>query len=167
MWKKLLIAFIALTGTFTVGYAYYNYEMSAAVTPFQLQKGQKVVLGKYNNREIVWDIGNNTSNYVLMSSKPLVNSIATYDSSVPLATSDPGLASRENFCFKVASSTSYVTTYCPVTPLKSEIARISTNTNENSIITKAPFLPSISDIITGGTLGLTLNDRAYRTSPFY
>ena len=30
MWKKLLIALIALMGTFSVGYAYYNQRMAAA-----------------------------------------------------------------------------------------------------------------------------------------
>ncbi len=102
MWKKLLITLIALTGIFTVGYAYYNLSLDAATTPFQLPKGAKVVLGKYNNKEIVWDIGNNNNNgnYVLMSSKPIVNSIATYDSSIPTTTTAQSSANRENYCLK-------------------------------------------------------------------
>ena len=68
---------------------FMNNIISAQSAPaFQLPKGAKVVLGKYNNKEIVWDIGNNNNNgsYVLMSSKPIVDSIATYDSSVPITT---------------------------------------------------------------------------------
>ena len=30
MWKKLLMAVMALTGTLTVGYAFYSYQMKAA-----------------------------------------------------------------------------------------------------------------------------------------
>ena len=101
MWKKLLIALIALTGTFTVGYAYYNLSLDAATTPFQLPKGAKVVLGTYNGNEIVWDIGNNDNNgsYVLMSSKPITK-MTTYDSSVPVTTTIQSGADRERYCLK-------------------------------------------------------------------
>ncbi len=34
MWRKLLIALIALMGTFTVGYAYYNFNLNAAQTSY-------------------------------------------------------------------------------------------------------------------------------------
>ena len=95
MWKKLLVTLIVLVGTFTAGYAYFNYEMNAAVTPFQLQKGQKVVLGKYNNKEVVWDIGNNTSDYVLMSSVPIESSMSVLDTSLPIITSPAALGNRE------------------------------------------------------------------------
>ena len=33
MWKKLLVTLIALVGTFSVGYAYFNFQMNAAPIP--------------------------------------------------------------------------------------------------------------------------------------
>ncbi len=168
MWKKFLVILIVLVGTFTAGYAYFNYEMSAAVTPFQLQKGQKVVLGKYNNKEVVWDIGNNTSDYVLMSSKPIVDSIAVYDSSIPETTTlQNGAVDINSFCLKQYIGANYIFLFCPTQSLVKEIMKVSTNNNENTIITKAPFLPSVDDVYTGGTLGLSLNDRAYKSTVYY
>ena len=46
MWKKLLIALIALTGTFTVGYAYYNLNLNAAGTKYQVPANATVKLGE-------------------------------------------------------------------------------------------------------------------------
>ncbi|NBJ65456.1 hypothetical protein D5266_09775, partial [bacterium c-19] len=137
---------------------------------FELPKGSKVILGKYNNKEIVWDIGNNDSNgnYVLMSSKPIVDSIATYESSVPVTTTPQSIANRESYCLRYNNgSSNYAIQFCPVTPLKNEIAKIQTNNSEATIITTAPVLPSINDVRTGGVFGLSLNDRAYKSAVTY
>ena len=165
MWKKLLVTLIVLVGTFTAGYAYFNYEMNAAVTPFQLQKGQKVVLGKYNNKEVVWDIGNNTSDYVLMSSVPIESSMSVLDTSLPIITSPAALGNRETSRLRYRNEVNMA--YCPVTPLKSKINSIVLNVNETNLLDRAPFLPSTDDVKNGGTLGLTFSDRAYKTSTAY
>ena len=80
MKRKFIVILICILGTLTIGYKFINenlkFILNAQSAPaFQLPKGAKVVLGKYNNKEIVWDIGNNDNkgSYVLMSSKPLVN----------------------------------------------------------------------------------------------
>ena len=168
MWKKLLVTLIVLVGTFTAGYAYFNYEMNAAVTPFQLQKGQKVVLGKYNNKEIVWDIGNNDNNgkYVLMSSKPIEDNVTLYDSSLPTISTAAALNNREN-AMLISPYANLSIAYCPVTPLKNKINTIVLNANENGILQQSPFLPSSNDIKTGGSLGLTFSDRAYKATNYW
>lgn len=168
MWKKLLIVLIALTGTFTVGYAYYNLSLDAATTPFQLPKGAKVVLGTYNGNEIVWDIGNNDNNgsYVLMSSKP-ITTMGTYDSSVPVSTTLLTGSARENYCLKFVRSGAHVTTYCPIAPLEREIAKISLTSQATNAVSRLPFLPSVAEIKNGGSLNLTLNDRAYSSGANY
>ena len=174
MKRKIIIILMCVLGTVTIGYKFINdnlkFILNAQSAPvFQLPKGAKVVLGKYNNKEIVWDIGNNNNNgsYVLMSSKPIVNSIQTYDGSIPVTTTPQSGATRENYCLRYNSGSNYSIKYCPVTPLKTEVAKIQTNSNEATIITKAPFLPSISDVRTGGNLGLSLNDRAYQSVVYW
>ena len=173
MTKRVLKGFMfMLIGCFAV-YMYVNKEfqvMKAQSAPaFQLPKGSKVVLGKYNNKEIVWDIGNNDNNgsYVLMSSKPLVNAIATYDGSVPITTTAQNIADRENYCLKYDSSSSTSILFCPVAPLNTEIAKINTIAVENAIITRSPFLPTLNEISSDGTLGLSLYDRAYKSTVNY
>ncbi len=163
MWKKLLIALIALTGTFTVGYAYYNLSLDAATTPFQLPKGAKVVLGTYNGNEIVWDIGNNDNNgsYVLMSSTPITK-MTTYDPSIPVTATIQSGADRERYCLKTLDNKgASVLNYCPIAPVENEISTITLNPQETAVLNKSPFLPSVVDIHDGGNLGLSVNDRAY------
>ncbi len=175
MKRKFIVILICILGTLTIGYKFINenlkFILNAQSAPaFQLPKGAKVVLGKYNNKEIVWDIGNNDNNgsYVLMSSKPLVNAIATYDSSVPVTTTPQSVANRESYCLRYNNgSSNYAIQFCPVTPLKSEVAKIQTNSSEAAIITTAPVLPSINDVRTGGIFGLSLNDRAYKSAVTY
>ena len=172
--KKMFIMFICLLSSLSVAYMYHNSSITSflnaqSAPAFTLPKGSKVVLGKYNNKEIVWDIGNNNNNgsYVLMSSKPIVDAIATYDNSIPITTTPQNGADRENYCLKYNIRSDYFITYCPVTPLKAEIAKITTNSNESTIISKTPFLPSISEVRTGGVLGLSLNDRAYESIVYW
>ena len=86
MTKRVLKGFMfMLIGCFAI-YMYVNKEfqvMKAQSAPaFEIPKGAKVVLAKYNNNEIVWDIGNNVNDYVLMSSKPIMNNIGKYNSSI-------------------------------------------------------------------------------------
>ena len=126
MWKKTFIIAVCLLSSLSVAYVYcrdyFDNMLSANSVPvFQLPKGAKVVLGKYNNKEIVWDIGNNDNNgsYVLMSSKPIADKIATFDSNLPLANDKvPPIQDRDKYCFHYANQ---VIMYCPVTPLKNEI----------------------------------------------
>ena len=134
--KKFLIIFICLLSCLSVAYVYskeyFGNILNAQSAPaFQLPKGAKVVLGKYNNKEIVWDIGNNNNNgsYVLMSSKPIA-SMSTYDASVPPITTPQVGNDRENFCLRYTDATNYVTTYCPITPLENEVNRINLSTTQ-------------------------------------
>ena len=168
MWKKLITMFICIVSVFTFGYVYLCNDFlpilhAQSAPAFELPKGSKVVLGKYNNKEIVWDIGNNTSDYVLMSSKS-IKDMPTYNSSIPVTTTPQSGIDRENYCLKFSSNQ---ITFCPTTSLKNEIAKINLNTNENYIITRVPFLPSIAEIYNSGSLGLTVHDRAYKKSVAY
>ena len=173
--KKTAVTVLCLISSLLVLYMYCNNDIistlyAQSAPTFSLPKGSKVVLGKYNNKEIVWDIGNNNNNgsYVLMSSKPIVDSIATYDSSVPVTTTPQSVANRESYCLRYNNgSSNYAIQFCPVTPLKSEVAKIQTNSSEAAIITTAPVLPSINDVRTGGIFGLSLNDRAYKSAVTY
>ncbi len=171
MWKKVLLISICLIScSCIINLSLIDTLHAQSAPTFQLPKGSKVVLGTYDNREIVWDIGNNDNNgsYVLMSSKPIVDSIATYESSVPVTTTPQSIANRESYCLRYNNgSSNYAIQFCPVTPLKNEIAKIQTNSNEATIITTAPVLPSINDVRTGGVFGLSLNDRAYKSAVTY
>ena len=121
-------------------------------------------MGKYNNREIVWDIGNNTSDYVLMSSTSIISGgVAIYDSRYPVTTTPQTGANAEKYCLK-ASPTIY---YCPPKYLRDEMSNITLNLLESTVIKKQPFLPTITEVKTGGTLGLTLDGRAYKTGLGY
>lgn len=107
MWRKVIITAVFLVSSLSISYLININEIRstlyAQTAPvFELPKGSKVVLSKYNNKEIVWDIGNNDSNgnYVLMSSKPIVDKIATYDNNVPNTTTPQNVADRENYCLK-------------------------------------------------------------------
>ena len=143
MLKKVISALIMIIALSVIVNIYMNGNMHSflnaqSAPTFSLPKGSKVILGKYNNKEIVWDIGNNDNNgsYVLMSSKPLVNAIATYDSSVPVTTTPQSVANRESYCLRYNNgSSNYAIQFCPVTPLKSEVAKIQTNSSEAAIIT--------------------------------
>ena len=97
MWKKLLIAFIALMGTFTVGYAYFNMNMDAASKTYQAggqvsgkvnlnpngvssslwSKGDKFILGikDSSNNNMTWMLVYNSVNKTWMC--VAVNAIGT------------------------------------------------------------------------------------------
>ncbi len=159
MKKQLLMFMLCLISCISVLYMYSKGNivsiLNAQSAPaFQLPKGAKVVLGKYNNKEIVWDIGNNDGNYVLMSSKPLVDSIQRYSP----------LIGCEQVLF--AHGGQYVYN-CPNTLLDDEISKISLTPKENNLIIRNFYIPTYSEIKTGGTLGLTLFDRAYKTDIRY
>ena len=172
MLKKVISALIMIIALSVIVNIYMNGNMHSflnaqSAPTFSLPKGSKVILGKYNNKEIVWDIGNNDNNgsYVLMSSKPIVDSIQTYDPGLPIVTTVPAINARDNYCLKfIGSSSRYCINYCPTIPLKNEVNKISLTITENSIILKSPFLPDLADIKNGGTLNLTISDRAFKTS---
>ena len=173
MKKKLFIILMCILGCAAISYNHIKNNSGTALfaqssPTFQLQKGAKVILGKYNNREIVWDIAKNTNTLLLMSSKPIAN-VQSYDSSLPFTTnSSPSLADRDSYCIKyLQPNGEYYYSYCPEAPLQTEINRINLNTLENSIIDRIPFLPSISEVKNGGSLGLTLADRAYHNDVVY
>ena len=136
---------------------------------FELPKGSKVVLGVYNNKEIVWDIGNNNNsgNYVLMSSKPLEEKgTAIYDASVPMSSSVVIVSDREQFRVNEYSG-STGNSYCPIKPLTDKIDNISLNSKETNIMNRNPFLPNMHEVKDGGSLGLALSDRAFTTGGGY
>ena len=167
--RTLVIMLLALVGV-SMGFLYTNdlfkNSLNAASAPnFVLNKGSKVVLGKYNNKEIVWDIGNNTSDYVLMSSKPIEDNAVILNNSLPTITSPAVIGDRENSNLDYGGGNTF--SYCPMTPLKNKINNISLTSNESSIMSRVPFLPSVDEIKTGGSLGLTFHDRAYTTSTVY
>ncbi len=176
MLKKFIIALIMILGVFAVSFIYVSSNMSATLNAqspptFQLPKGAKVVLGKYNNKEVIWDIGNNNNNgnYVLMSSKLLLK-MSTYDSSFPITTTPQTGADREKYCLKYLDSRSpgYSSlTYCPVTFVEQEIQTISFSPQETNILTRQPFLPSVTETYAGGSLGLSAEDRAFKRSTWY
>ncbi|NBJ65404.1 cadherin repeat domain-containing protein, partial [bacterium c-19] len=172
MRKKILIISICLVSSILMMISskgiMKNIINAQSAPAFRMPKGSKVVLGKYNSKEVVWDIGNNDNNgsYVLMSSKPIddaMNLFAT-DSGLPVITSPAALADRENAILKM-KSTSH--SYCPVTPIKNKINQISLNRNDAIILIRIPFLPSVHDVKNGGNLGLSLSDRAYSSSITY
>ena len=176
MIKKLITALTTILGVCIIGYMYFNSSMlttlnAQSAPAFQIPKGAKVVLGKYNNKEIVWDIGNNNNNgnYVLMSSKPIVDEIQTYNEIFPFSVNSvPSKADWGKYCVKYEENANrWFMAYCPVTSLKNEIEKVQLNNLEKIIIAKSPFLPSIADIKNNGTLGLTLGDRAYRNGVAY
>ena len=148
MLKKLITVLATILGVLSITYLYTSSNMRTTLNAqsapvFTLPKGAKVVLGKYNNKEIVWDIGNNNNNgsYVLMSSKPIVENFLLNDNT--------GLLTCDG-------------NYCTSTRLYSEINKIILTDIETSVVVRSPFIPSFSEIIDGGTLGLSLTDRAYK-----
>ena len=171
--KKVLMMMLCLITSLTLGYMYGKEYMlsflnAQSAPAFTLPKGSKVVLGSYNGKEIVWDIGNNDNNgsYVLMSSVSLVpDGISIYDSRFPVTTVPQSGADIERYCLKHQSRAKLF--YCPSTYLKDEINNITLSSNETFVITKNPFLPTITDIKNGGTLGLSLEDRAYKAGLGY
>ncbi len=175
MWKKILATSLFLLGTVLITYMYVNNigvvaTLHAQSAPsFNLQSGQKIVLGEYNGNEIIWDIGKDTDDYVIMSSKPITNmailSKEDDESNNPNKISttiqtDPAM--REKYCLKYFNKNIYYIPYCPVTPLKEEVAKIQLTSKETPILNLAPFLPTVGAVMNGGTLGLTTNDRAYK-----
>ncbi len=174
MFRKMITALTATLGLFAVAYIYTNSNMlttlNAQSAPvFQLPKGSKVILGTYNNKEVVWDIGNNNNNgnYVLMSSMS-IKEISNYDPSIPskLATPIP-LEERDNYCLNMNTHDGIAAIFCPTTSLKDEINLISLNNAENALMVKSPFLPHFNDVKNGGSLGLGVNDRAFKNDVVY
>jgi len=108
MFRKMITALSAILVVFAVAYIYTNSNMlttlnAQSAPAFILPKGSKVVLGKYNNKEVVWDIGNNNNNgnYVLMSSKPIVDSITVLNKNLPYTSSvKPNDSDKDNYCIK-------------------------------------------------------------------
>ena len=175
MLKKVITALIMIIGLSTLTYIYANSSLlntlkAQSAPAFQLPKGAKVVLGKYNSKEIVWDIGNNNNNgnYVLMSSKPIADSIQTYDSSLPFTVNTPpAVSDRDNYCIKSKDVNRELMMFCPTTPLKNELRNVLLSVLESGILTEIPFLPKFNDIKNAGSYGLTLNDRAYKNGTAY
>ena len=153
MLKKVITALIMIIGLSTITYIYANSSLlntlkAQSAPAFQLPKGAKVVLGKYNSKEIVWDIGNNNNNgnYVLMSSKPIADSIQTYDSSLPFTVNTPpAISERDNYCIKSKDVNRELMMFCPTTPLKNELRNVLLSVLESGILTEIPFLPKFND----------------------
>ncbi len=169
MLKKVITALIMVIGLSAVTYIYANRAtlntLNAQSAPaFQLPKGSKVVLGTYNGKEIVWDIGNDKNDFILLSSTPLVDDIQTYDPSLPIVDVAQPLDIRENSCLR--NREGWVK-YCPVKPLNDEIANISLNTLETTLMIRNPFLPELNEIKTGGRLGLSVDERAFKRGTIY
>ena len=104
-----------------------------------------------------------------MSSKLLLK-MSTYDSSFPITTTPQTGADREKYCLKYLDSRSpgYSSlTYCPVTFVEQEIQTISFSPQETNILTRQPFLPSVTETYAGGSLGLSAEDRAFKRSTWY
>ncbi len=128
--KKFLIIFICLLSSLSISYMYSkdnigNILNAQSAPTFELPKGSKVILGKYNNKEVVWDIGNNNNNgnYVLMSSKPIVEYIEKYNVSLG--------------CTQMYNTRSWCHDYvykCPNTKLDDEINKILKNIKETNIV---------------------------------
>ncbi|MCI8431478.1 MAG: hypothetical protein HFI16_14710, partial [Lachnospiraceae bacterium] len=163
MKRKFIVILICILGTLTIGYKFINenlkFILNAQSAPaFQLPKGAKVVLGKYNNKEIVWDIGNNDNNgsYVLMSSKPIVDEIAKYNSTLGCSIVRPSGSGGRPYGYA-----------CPDTLLNNELGLITLNTNETALITKNFYIPTYSDIQNDGVLGLGVSDRAFKSGVHY
>ena len=171
MKRKVIIILMCLLSTVTIGYKFINenlkFVLNAQSAPvFQLPKGAKVVLGKYNNKEIVWDIGNDINDYVLMSSIPIKN-MSTYDSSFPIISTPQPLSDRERYCIEYSANGQKQLVYCPVTLVENEINSMSLNAKETSVLSRLPFLPSITEVYAGGSLGLSISDRAFKHSDSY
>ncbi len=173
MLKKVLLAAVCLLSSLFVLFMYIKSDiigvLNAQSAPvFTLPKGSKVVLGKYDNKEIVWDIGNNNNNgnYVLMSSKPITK-MRTYDPSVPVTTTIQSGTNREKYCLKLLNAGSTMVTYCPIAPVENEINTIALNSQETAVLDKTPFLPAAVDVRAGGSLGLSVNDRAYTSGGLF
>ena len=154
--KKLLIMFICLLSSLSVAYMYHNSSITSflnaqSAPAFTLPKGAKIVLGKYNNKEVVWDIGNNNNNgsYVLMSSMPIVNEIAKYNPSIGCFLTEP-----------TGSNKSDAAWICPNTMLDNEVSKIVKAANEINLLSRDFFIPNYQEVKNGGELGLNITDRA-------
>lgn len=136
MKKRLFMIALCIFCSVTVAYMYTKSDvasiLSAQSAPaFQLPKGSKVVLGKYNNKEIVWDLSNDNNGYELMISKPIA-SLSTFTPSCLVATSPVmNLSNRKNYCLKnfdTSSTLIFAILYGPVTSHRAEVAKIPLNT---------------------------------------
>ena len=172
MWKKILVTSLFLLGTVLITYMYVNNigvvaTLHAQSAPsFNLQRGQKVVLGEYNGNEIIWDIGKATDDYVIMSSKGITR-VSILNDNIIDTTIYEDQEQRDQHCYKYyrnGTSGVFYIPFCPITPVKEEIAKIQLNTKETSIMKLTPFLPTVDAIMNGGTLGLTVEDRSYKIS---
>ncbi|NBJ63812.1 hypothetical protein D5266_01215, partial [bacterium c-19] len=136
-----------------------NILNAQSAPTFQLPKGAKIVLGKYNNKEIVWDIGNNNNNgnYVLMSSKPIQENFSKYSDSIGCIRSYVN-GNPDTFQYS---------DICPNTLIDNEINKIALNTTEQSIMNRNFFTPTYNEIKNNGTLGLSKNDRAFKDITYY
>ena len=162
MWKKVLVLIICMAGCIFMVYAGSNGFMKNIINAqsaptFQLPKGSKVVLGKYDNKEIVWDIGNHTSDYVLMSSKPIKQDFEKYSDSLGCTISNPSGTTPGVYYVKK----------CPNTLIDNEINSIVLSPIESPLLIRNAFIPTYHEIKTGGTLGLSTTDRAFKDINYY
>ena len=145
--KKLLIMFICLLSSLSVAYMYHNSSITSflnaqSAPAFTLPKGSKVVLGKYNNKEIVWDIGNNNNNgnYVLMSSKPIQEDFSKYSDSIGCVRS----------YFGGSPSYPQYSDICPNTLIDNEVNKIALNAIELPLMNTDFFIPTYNEIRNNG-----------------
>ncbi len=135
MKNKTVLMLMCILGSVAISYIHMQGHLWSALyaqsaPTFQLPKGSKVVLGKYNNKEIVWDIGNNTNDYVLMSSIPIVRDIQKYDSSIGCTKyNHPVMTGRYYYD-------------CPNTVLDMKINNINLTVYELSLLSRNFFVPN-------------------------
>ena len=155
MWRKLRILLIAVIGITAIGNVTQSmlFTIHGYTPNFQLSKGAKIILGEYNNDEQVWDVGKVDANELLLLSTTGLGKFPMYDDSI------------RNTCSHFALNNNY--TYCPTTMLSNELINISFNTTEISLTNDAPFLPTVKQVMTGGSLGLTVEDREFKDDTNY
>ena len=156
--KKLITFMLMILGLISTGSMYHNMiQPIYGFTPsFTLSKGAKIIYGEYGGREQVWDVGKVDANqYVLMSTTGL-GSFPVYNTSL-----------ASTCVFHRQSNGKPIYLNCPKTLLYNEIANINLNTNESVKAINPPFLPSIQQIETGGSFGLSVADCEFMDSTDY
>ena len=150
MRKKIVMILICLAGCISImintnGFM-KNIVNAQSAPAFQLPKGAKVVLGEYDNKDVVWEVGKVSGSELTLLSTEGLGYHPTYH---------PSLVSS---CVQHTDGR-YLS--CPLTQLKAELLNLSLNSLETGAITRNPFIPTVKEAENGGTLGLTIDDQAF------
>ena len=150
MWKRLLLAFMIFASMASIGYVLkYNNGLEAAASSFQLKKGQKIILGSKGG-DVVWDVVNTDNmQYTLLSSTSIKDISADIG--------DPTCVYGTGGAYPINKSTA-----CPLQNARQEVSNINLNSNEQQIMSKTPYLPTIAD-----AMAVPVNDRIFKTQTFY